>query len=95
MEDIIIIIIIIFWLHHEACEIVIPWPGIEPRPLAMKAPSPNHWTARKFPVTEDNKGKMPHHVSSREYNLWIEGILIADTTPSFPSALVIPKGSMS
>ena len=25
-------------------------PGIEPNPLAVKAPSPNHWTAREFPT---------------------------------------------
>ena len=24
-------------------------PGIEPRPLAMKAWNPNHWTSREFP----------------------------------------------
>ena len=39
------IIIIIF------CGVVIlvPWPGIEPVPLAVKAKYPNHWTAREFP----------------------------------------------
>ena len=25
-------------------------PGIEPGPLAMKVPSPNHWTTREFPI---------------------------------------------
>ena len=25
-------------------------PGIEPVPLAVKARSPNHWTAREFPI---------------------------------------------
>ena len=37
-----------FWLHHVACEILFPWPGIKPIPLAMKAWSPNHWTGREF-----------------------------------------------
>ena len=32
-----------------ACRILVPQPGIEPRPLAVKAWSPNHWTAREFP----------------------------------------------
>ena len=31
-----------------ACGIV-PQPGIEPGPLAVRVQSPNHWTAREFP----------------------------------------------
>ena len=34
-----------------ACGILVPRPGIEPRPSAVKAPSPNHWTAGEFPVS--------------------------------------------
>ena len=26
-----------FWPHHTACGILVPQPGIEPRPLAVKA----------------------------------------------------------
>ena len=29
--------------------ILIPQPGMEPRPSAVKARSPNHWTTREFP----------------------------------------------
>ena len=32
-----------------ASEILVLWPGIEPRPSVVKAPSPSHWTAREFP----------------------------------------------
>ena len=32
-----------------ACGILVPQPGIEPRPSAVKAWSPNHWTAKEFP----------------------------------------------
>ena len=39
-----------FWLHHPACGILAPQPGIEPAPSAVKAGSPNHWTSREFPV---------------------------------------------
>ena len=28
---------------------LVPWPGVEPVPSAMKAQSPNHWTTREFP----------------------------------------------
>ena len=41
----------IFWLHFTACGILVPWPGIEPGPTAVKAPSLNHWTAREIPRT--------------------------------------------
>ena len=33
----------------EACGILVPWPGIEPGPSAVKVLSPNHWTIREFP----------------------------------------------
>ena len=40
-----------FWLSHMACGILVPQPGIEPGPSAVKAWSPNHWTAREFSFT--------------------------------------------
>ena len=30
------------------CGILVPWPGIEPGPSAVRVQSPNHWTAREF-----------------------------------------------
>ena len=39
-----------FWSCSEACGILVPRPGIEPVPSAVKALSPNHWTAREFPT---------------------------------------------
>ena len=35
---------------HLTCEILVPQAGIEPRPLAEKVLSPNHWTVREFPL---------------------------------------------
>ena len=32
-----------------ACRILVPQPGIEPGATAVKAPSPNYWTARELP----------------------------------------------
>ena len=37
----------IFWLHHTACRILVPQPGIEPMALAVEARSLSHWTTRK------------------------------------------------
>lgn len=31
---------------HKACEIFVPWPGIEHAPSALEAQNLNHWTAR-------------------------------------------------
>ena len=38
------------WPHHMARGVLVPWPEIEPRPLAVKVRSPNHWTTREFPM---------------------------------------------
>ena len=35
--------------RHVACGILVPRPGIEPGPSAVKAQNPNHWTTREFP----------------------------------------------
>ena len=33
-----------------ACGVLVPRPGIEPAPSAVKVWRPNHWTGREFPV---------------------------------------------
>ena len=38
-----------FLLHRTACGILVPGPGIQPRPLAVESRTPNHWTAREVP----------------------------------------------
>lgn len=38
----------IFWPCCVAYRILIPWPGIRAGPMAVKVPSPNHWTAREL-----------------------------------------------
>ena len=46
----ILLLLLFFWLHCATCGILVPQPGIEPGllALAVKARSPNHWTAREF-----------------------------------------------
>ena len=44
------LICLVFLLHHTVCGILVPWPGIKPKPLAVEAQSPNHWITREFPV---------------------------------------------
>ena len=38
--------------HCMACRILVPWSETEFMPLAVKAWSPNHRTAREFPISE-------------------------------------------
>ena len=35
---------------YDLFGILVHWPGIEPRPIAVRAPSPNHWTTKEFPL---------------------------------------------
>ena len=37
-----------FLLHHLVCGFLAPWPGIKPRPVVVKAWSPDHWTTKEF-----------------------------------------------
>ena len=46
-----ILLFIYFWPRLAACGILVPRPGIERGPTAVKAPRPNHWTAKEFPAT--------------------------------------------
>ena len=39
-----------FWLFRMVCRNLLPRPGIEPRPSAVRALSPNNWTARELPL---------------------------------------------
>ena len=36
------------FLTHEACGILVPWPGIKPRLPAVEGQRPNHWTTREL-----------------------------------------------
>ena len=38
-----------FWPRRAACGILVPRPGIEPMPPALRAWSLNHWTASEVP----------------------------------------------
>ena len=40
-------LIFFFWIHPMEYGILVPQPGIEPRPPALEARSHNHWTARE------------------------------------------------
>ena len=64
------------WPHWKAPRISVPWPGIEPLPLAVEAWSLNHWTTRKFPTCflspKQQSQKVLKRDGLREHpNLWI------------------------
>lgn len=39
------------WLQSFSCGILVPFPGIEPRPFVVKALSHNLWTTKDFPIS--------------------------------------------
>lgn len=44
-----IALLLFFWLHWAGCGMLVPPPRIEPDPLTVRAPSPDHCTARDSP----------------------------------------------
>ena len=40
-------LIFIFWLHCEACRILVLWPGMESVPPVVEVQNPNRWTVSK------------------------------------------------
>ena len=36
--------------YYSVWGILVPQPEIQPRPLAVRTQSPNHWTTREFPA---------------------------------------------
>ena len=44
-----------FWPCHTSCRILVPQPGVKSGATAVRAPTPNHWTTRKFPVLSNSK----------------------------------------
>ena len=41
------ILLLLFWPSHAAYGILVPQPGIEPGPSAVRAWSPNHWNSQQ------------------------------------------------
>lgn len=37
-----------YWSHHTACRTLVPKPGTELAPLAVKVWNPNHWSTMEF-----------------------------------------------
>jgi len=57
-----------FWLNYGACGILVPQPGIEPRPSIVRVPTPNHWNAREFPPHLKKQIAVDFCISVLEYH---------------------------
>ena len=83
--------IFFFFFGRAACRILVPQPEIEPRPLAMKAWSPHHWTAREFPWLELTRTKSSAYsftclVSGRIFSITASGSLVSHlVSPTLPT----------
>ena len=71
-----------------ACGILVPQPGIEPGPTAVKAPSPNHWTTRDLPG---------EHLYNHYFKLFLGKLIISVSLRFFPWVffLVVSVGTYS
>ena len=67
------------WPCCVACGILVPWPGVEPRPSTVKAQSPNHWADREFPLyylfnshtnTRNLVRSRPGFMGPEAYTIW-------------------------
>ena len=76
----------LFWPCLLACRTLIPWPGIEPRPKAVKALHPNNWTVRKSPDMVHFLNKCLMNGWMNEYNILIKVflflVLVAQSCPT-------------
>ena len=43
--------------HHGAYEILVPWPWIKTKIIAVKVLNPIHWTVREFPIKKKKRKK--------------------------------------
>ena len=48
--DLFFLFFFFFWLYCTACRTLVPWPGTELVPSAVKAWCSDHWTASEVPV---------------------------------------------
>ena len=54
-------IYLFIWPRHATCRILVPQSGTETVPPAMKAQSPNRWTAKEYPGLYFFKFPEPNH----------------------------------
>lgn len=46
---------VLFWPHHVACMISVPWPGIKPVLPRVGTQNPSYWTGKEVPASVFNK----------------------------------------
>ena len=73
-RDRFVFVFVFFWPCHTACKILVPQPGIEPGSMAVKAPCPNHWTAREVPP-RDSYCLLAYLVLSLKNLAWLSACL--------------------
>jgi len=64
------LLLLLFWPWHGACEILVPWPRIEPMPPAVEARSLNHWTSREAPHHNNRWCFLQYHSWLTPYPQW-------------------------
>ena len=84
-----------FFATPSACRTLVSWPGTEPRALAVKALSPNHWTTTEFPLPATYKDVLCEE-TGQFYRLVLDldlgkRTLYAQASPSDPPPAISPS----
>lgn len=89
---------LVFWPCCKACGILVPWPGIEPTPLALEAWSLNHWTPGKSPSfsfkSSNGWKQWTHNVTSSTWHQSVLNLPWAPQASRTPLKLKDWKGSI-
>ena len=65
-----------FFAYHEACRILVLYPGMEPMTPAVEAQSLNHWTTREIPTEGSESSKVTNCLTLQgrmNFQLWLHG----------------------
>ena len=66
----ILLLLLLFWPWQGPCEILVPWPRIEPMPPAVEARNLNHWTSREAPHHNNRWCFLQYHSWLTPYPQW-------------------------
>ena len=86
-----------FWSKHWACGLLVPQPGIEPRPWTVRVPSPNHWNAREFLPHLKKQIAVDFCISVLEYHRLggLNSKLHSPSSGDWKSEIKVPAGLVS
>ena len=84
---------LIFWLHHMACRILVPQPGIKPAPPALEMQSLNHGITMEVPRQYFWKALFCAISCTQGKDEGLEGDTCRELKPTFLAPMVSQRGT--